>query len=658
MTKYSHLQIAFLLFGTLLSFTASAQTQSPHPKNYFQFPIKPGQVNTLSGNMGEIRPNHFHAGLDIRTDQREGLPVYASAEGYIYRVKVSSFGYGNIIYVRHPNGYTTLYAHLQRFMPELADYVRLNQYTTESFEIDLYPEKGDFPVKKGQVIAYSGNTGGSGGPHLHFEIRDTSDNVLNPLLFGFSEIKDNIPPVFTKLAVKALDIDARVNGEFGKVIKTPIKQGTTYALAQPVEASGLIGIEIEAHDLLDGASFKKGVNCVEVKVDGKEIYYHKIDNLNYNELGHINVHKDFADFRRWGHKLQRCYIADGNQLQFYRSNTRNGKFMVQPNKTHKVEVVIWDVYRNSSTLRFDINGQAPEPLEATATIVPAKNEVLIKDELIDNTLKISTTAPAGLPARLFTQKRPVPLEPAYKKGTELVYLWDMRKGLPDSIDIGGATYPFTFRKAVAPGRKATIQWQDITVDIPEKALFDTLYASIDQQEGIYDIHTFTEPVQVPLEMKIKVPARPADAERTHAYRVQGKSLSFVGGAWNGNEISFKTKNLGRHTLATDKTPPTVKIVSATPKQVRVSISDGMSGIQSFRATLNGEWLLMNYDHKLRMIWSEQLDSRVPLNGDFELTVKDNAGNVSIVKATIKEGAAAPAQKPAAKPAAKKKPTKK
>lgn len=166
-----------------------AQKQS-YPKGYYQFPIRPGLPNSLAGGLGDLRSNHFHAGLDIRTQQREGLPVYAAAEGYIYKVAVQRTGYGNVIYLRHPNGQTTVYGHLLKFSDPLATWVRQEQYKKQTFEIDLFPEAGQFVFKKGEVIALSGNTGGSAGPHLHFEVRDSKDNYLNPLYFGFNEIKD------------------------------------------------------------------------------------------------------------------------------------------------------------------------------------------------------------------------------------------------------------------------------------------------------------------------------------------------------------------------------------------------------------------------------------------------------------------------------------
>ncbi len=146
--------------------------------------------------------NHFHAGLDIRTEQVEGLPVHAAAEGYVYKVAVQRSGYGNVIYLRHPNGQTTVYGHLLKFSDSLANYVREEQYKKQTFEIDLFPEAGKYAFRKGEVIALSGNTGGSAGPHLHFEIRDSQDNYLNPLYFGFNEIKDVTPPKFVNLAIR------------------------------------------------------------------------------------------------------------------------------------------------------------------------------------------------------------------------------------------------------------------------------------------------------------------------------------------------------------------------------------------------------------------------------------------------------------------------
>lgn len=154
-----------------------------YDKNYFLFPIKPGEQNSISGCFGDIRVNHFHAGLDIRTDSREGLNVYSAADGYVSRIKIMRNGYGNAVYITHPNGLTTLYGHLKSFTNEIESYLRKKQYEAKTWEIDLYLQAEEIEVSKGELIAFSGNTGGSAGPHLHFEIRDSNENTLDPLDF-------------------------------------------------------------------------------------------------------------------------------------------------------------------------------------------------------------------------------------------------------------------------------------------------------------------------------------------------------------------------------------------------------------------------------------------------------------------------------------------
>jgi murein DD-endopeptidase MepM/ murein hydrolase activator NlpD len=235
---------AFICFGIASLISPSFAQKESYPKGYYQFPITPGSPNTLAGGLGDLRTNHFHAGIDIRTQQREGLSVYAAAEGYVYKVAVQRSGYGNVIYLRHPNGQTTVYGHLLKFSDKLADWVRAEQYKKQSFEIDLFPAPGQFSFRKGEVIALSGNTGGSAGPHLHFEIRDSRDNYLNPLYFGFREIRDVTPPKFVSLAIRPLDINGRVNGQFDRRVYNTVKQKDgSYRLAYPVTATGLIGID-------------------------------------------------------------------------------------------------------------------------------------------------------------------------------------------------------------------------------------------------------------------------------------------------------------------------------------------------------------------------------------------------------------------------------
>ncbi|HSY61564.1 MAG TPA: M23 family metallopeptidase, partial [Cytophaga sp.] len=316
----------FILISICISNALLAQVQSGYPKGYFMFPIKPGQRNYLAANMGELRPNHFHGGMDIKTDGQIGLPVYAAADGYVSRLRVSTNGYGNTLYITHPNGLVTVYAHLDRFNATIHTYELEQLYAMKQTDIDILIPAGILPVKRGEVIARSGNTGGSGGPHLHFEIRDSRENVLNPALFGFTEIMDNIKPSFDKIAIRTMDSNSRVNDEFGRT-EFAVQTSSTgkYTVTQPITAKGLLGIEIKVHDKMNETHNVYGINCIELKVDGKEVFYHNLETYAFNESRYINVHIDYETYILKRQYFQKCYVADGNNLNFYLMNPLQGK---------------------------------------------------------------------------------------------------------------------------------------------------------------------------------------------------------------------------------------------------------------------------------------------------------------------------------------------
>lgn len=251
--KSTGFQTITLLFAFIFSFGAASQDSLPAFHSPLEIPL------VLAGNFGEIRSGHFHAGIDIKTQQVEGLAVLAAESGYISRIKITHGGYGNALYITHPNGYTTVYAHLQKFNDVITQRVREKQYQDKKFTVDLFLGPTALPVQKGERIATSGNSGGSGGPHLHFEIRKTATNSpVNPLLFGF-KITDTIKPIIKHVALYPMNDTSTVNGKHDTLVIAAYKKGTNYNLkGHTPKAQGVIGVGIETIDKLNGASNRCG----------------------------------------------------------------------------------------------------------------------------------------------------------------------------------------------------------------------------------------------------------------------------------------------------------------------------------------------------------------------------------------------------------------
>ncbi|WP_345156795.1 M23 family metallopeptidase [Pontibacter saemangeumensis] len=627
------LSLAVLAFVT--SFGAAAQ-MAPEPID-FLFPIKPGERNYLSGTMGEIRSNHFHGGLDIKTDQREGLQVYAAADGYISRVKQSTYGYGNIIFVTHPNGLVTTYAHLSAFGQPLTDYILKQQYEKKSFELELFPEKGMFPVKRGEVIGLSGNTGGSGGPHLHFEIRDGNDRLYNPLKYKFQEVIDTTPPEIFTLGITPLRIQSRVNNEFRRAEYRTTQKGNTYTITDTVYANGLLGLELQTIDKLDGAANKNGTQEVTLLVNGKQVYNHYIDQVPFELSRQVSQHINYNIYKREGRTFQKAYVDNGNDLPLYNAtNGRQGRINVHPDSTYRVQLVARDSYNNASTLSFVVKGEQPT---FTKTLAKSVKKTSLDYELIGNILKIMATDTSSTPQNIELLKggKSLVLVPSYMKNSQSVGLFDLRAGLPDSVRFCGVTVPFHFEKLVPAGQEMAFANSYLKVLFDKRSLYDTLYLQTKLEDNVFTVGDFFTPLLQPIKVTIK-PDMTAVKDKSKAavyFLGTGRGRGFMGGTWGeDNTITFSTKNMGKFKVLEDTKAPTIRLLSKSREQISFRIGDDLSGLNSYNAYINGEWLLMKYEHKKATIWSEKLNKDLPLSGEVVLKVKDNAGNEATYTTTI------------------------
>jgi len=328
-----------LLFSLLLLCGPNAGAP-PYPQNYFRHPLDiPMQ---LVANFGEIRTNHWHMGLDIRTQQRVNLPVYAAADGFVSRVSVEAGGFGQAVYMEHPNGFTTLYAHLNGFYPELAQWVKEQQYARESWSGNFYPQPGQFPLRKGQYIGPSGSTGASQGPHVHFEIRDTkTEACLNPLLFGMP-IADNVPPGVSRIALYD-----RTRSTW---MQTPqfVSAGTLVRVG-----SRRVSFAVGAVDRFSGTPNPNGIFSAEMLADGQPISGFVLDKISYDDTRYINAQLDFRFKSSGGSDLQHVTPLPGATQVAYKIHKGDGTLQLNDEEVHEVQLIVRDAAGNATrrTLR-------------------------------------------------------------------------------------------------------------------------------------------------------------------------------------------------------------------------------------------------------------------------------------------------------------------
>ena len=547
----------------------SAYSQSEYPQDYFRNPLDITLV--LSGTFAELRSNHFHSGLDIKTQRKTGLNVYTAAMGYVSRIKISHYGYGKALYVTHPNGYTTVYAHLKKFSEKIEAYIKECQYEKESFEVEMFPNTTELLVDTNEVIAYSGNTGSSGGPHLHFEIRDNAERPINPMLFGIN-VKDSKKPNVTAVYAYPKNENSFINGKNTRMPLRLIPKKNGDFSIEKINAYGDIGFGVVSYDKQDLAPNNNGVSNISSFLNGNKIFEMDFKRFSFSETKHLNRYIDFELWKTKKTRSQKLFVEKNNPLKMFKNVVDNGFIKIEDSTSSIYSIKIKDYKGNTTKINIPIRGKTEYNTEKVDTL-DTKSHLIKHDKT--TVLKSDNVRVTIYPNTVYED-----------------VLMD--------FEVRGDT--IKLHKDVLPMQK------NFTID------YDiTQYKAIDQSKLFI--------------------------ARLYGYY---KRPSYVRTRRKDNILYARSKTLGLYTLASDTIAPKIKPINFTNKKwlskyryLKVKISDDLSGISKYRATVNGKWILMEYDYKTNTLTHDFNDGVVnDTENNLKIIVTDNVGNSSTFEATF------------------------
>ena len=532
-----------------------------YPQETFQSPL--GIPLDLSGSFGELRSNHFHSGLDFKTSGKEGLPVYAAADGYISRIKISTFGYGKAIYITHPNGYTSVYGHLQKANGTIQDFIKKRHYQEKAYEIEMYLYPTELPVKKGDIIAYSGNTGGSGGPHLHFEFRDTkSEQIINPMHFGFKKIiKDERKPVIQ--GVVAYPIDSTIVNNSQKPINISFsKQADGSYLSVKVKTNGKVAFGINAYDFCTNGYNKNGLYKVKAYLNGVLQYQYGFDSFAFDESRYINNFIDYERFHEMGQRVQKLFQLNEYPLSVVSGNKKDGIIKVQPNTNYNYKVELYDFHGNKVDLVIPIEFALQET-KIAKTVQKTPYYIKAKTESIFEKNNVSVYVPENAFYNNFYMN--------FDVSNDIVTLHD------DSVPVH---------------KNITLTFNDV-VGLTEEQLSKTYIATLDGYKLDYN-KTY---------------------RKGNSFSVKTKTLGKYKLAQDTTPPRIYNVNFVEGKKLTDQ------------KTISVSVTDLHSDIDTYNGYLNGKWILMEYDYKTKKLTHNLDDKiYVEGRNDLKIVVTDNLQN--------------------------------
>ena len=381
------MKIPYFFFFTFFANLLFSQNNNNFPQNDFISPLDiPLQ---LSGTFGELRTNHFHAGVDFRTQQVVGKNLLAIADGYVSRIKISYFGYGKVIYIDHPNGYTSVYGHFLRGSEKIESFIKKQQYDKENFEIEILLEPFELPVKQGEIIVLGGNTGSSGGPHLHFEIRETvTEDIINPLFFGYDKlISDTKRPVINGIYAYPLSEDANINGAFSATKLALTKKSDSLYLVQNLKAKGKIGFSINTHDLSNNSFGKNGVYKITAFVNGTKHFEVVFDKFSFSESRKINHYMDYAHYVNTKNRYQKLFTPEGFDLSLIKFQADNGMLNIQSSLSQTYKIIVEDFHQNKTQVIIPISYQSEDDLVGLSPFISPykiqykREHIYIKDQV-------------------------------------------------------------------------------------------------------------------------------------------------------------------------------------------------------------------------------------------------------------------------------------